>query len=236
MSAVQANLPTGFLRKTRKWRAFTLSGYILALLMMISAVQNLDFIERKLLWVQSCIALAVIFAACFGQVTSKTLWATICLPRRSVGLISCAVFALTSLCAMAFVGWHHIANIMIIDTWIFWIVAPVFEELFFRGVVQNQVARLVQPRFTNEQTRFRAIYYSSLLFLVFHFPMNLEIWVEALSQGGLPLDFGPFFLGIWTGMILSAERSLAFCVVAHFLANFFAPVWGVLLVTLSSQF
>lgn len=84
------------------------------------------------------------------------------------------------------------------------VVAPVFEELFFRGLILRGLLKNIKP--------WLAILLSAFLFAVFHF----NIW-----QG-----LGAFILGIMMGWVLYKTGSLYLAIFAHFVNNFIVLLGG----------
>ncbi|MFP4661103.1 MAG: CPBP family intramembrane glutamic endopeptidase [Halanaerobiales bacterium] len=80
------------------------------------------------------------------------------------------------------------------------IVAPIFEEIFFRG--------LLLRGFLKNLEHWTAIFFSAFLFAVIH----MNIW-----QG-----IGAFFIGVVIGWTFYKTRSLAVVIFAHFVNNFLA--------------
>ncbi len=77
------------------------------------------------------------------------------------------------------------------------IIAPVVEELIFRGVIMHGLMR--------NYSAFKAIFYSGLLFALFH--MN-------------PWQFpATFMLGLLLGWIMIRTRNIGLCIVGHAINN-----------------
>lgn len=79
------------------------------------------------------------------------------------------------------------------------VIAPVFEEIIFRGILLKGLLNRVKPT--------TAIILSSILFGVFHLT-----WTQLLSAS---------LLGIIFGIIYYKSRTLIYPIIAHFLANFY---------------
>ena len=77
-------------------------------------------------------------------------------------------------------------------------VAPVFEELLFRGMILSAILKEYDSK--------EAIFFSALLFGIIH--LNLQQGVNG------------FFLGLTLGYIYFKTGSLYLCIFAHFLNNF----------------
>ncbi len=168
-----------------------------------------------------------------------------CLERKRWpwGLISCCGLVVVSLALIATVQLQgglesqKIAAALLfirdrdpVEALLVLVVAPVVEELYFRGSLRATVQRcFTEPRFGNGAAAW-TVYLTSLIFWLFHIPFDAEAWREAWAAGAVPFSFGPFFLGVWCGSILERGESLKVAILAHFLANLFAPVWGALLV------
>lgn len=125
-------------------------------------------------------------------------------------------------------------NSFSIENLIFWVVAPFGEEAFFRGLVLSYLVLFGSnhEKESKDSSYFFPVYISSLIFFLFHWPVDLNVWAEAWKAGFIPLNFGPFFLGIWLGFVCLKDSSLFWCVFGHSLANFFAPLWSLFLLNL----
>lgn len=80
------------------------------------------------------------------------------------------------------------------------VVAPVFEEILFRGIILRGLLKNIKP--------WPAILVSSLLFAIFH----LNIW-QGISS---------FLFGIFMGWVLYRTGSLYLVIFSHFVINFMA--------------
>lgn len=77
------------------------------------------------------------------------------------------------------------------------VLAPVIEELIFRGIIMHGLMRNYKP--------WRAIFLSGLLFSLFH----LNPWQMAYT----------FFLGLLLGWVMIKTRSLPFAIIIHSINN-----------------
>ncbi len=78
------------------------------------------------------------------------------------------------------------------------LVAPIFEELFFRGIILNSLERRYSGRI--------ALIFSSILFSVYHLVPYQMIYA--------------FFIGIFLGWIYKKSGSLKLSIFCHFVMNF----------------
>lgn len=105
------------------------------------------------------------------------------------------------------------------------LLAPLYEEIFFRGAFLYTLQQCFSILFKNERASFWSVYVSALVFWVFHIPLNGQVWSEALAQGGIPASPGPFLLGIVCGIITIKDKSILFAVLFHVLANSLGIFW-----------
>jgi membrane protease YdiL (CAAX protease family) len=103
-------------------------------------------------------------------------------------------------------------------------VAPVIEEIYFRGALLGATFGLQWPRL-GEPRAVASIYLVAAVFLLFHLPVDPAVWSLAWESKAVPVNLGPLALGLWTGIIVVKDRSLRWAIVAHSLANFSTPVW-----------
>lgn len=100
------------------------------------------------------------------------------------------------------------------------ILAPITEELIFRGLVQSYLSPFKQTGFRIIKIFFSyPVLFAALLFSLSHLPMVLR------STGiiaGLPILIGSLFYGILFGFIREKYDSLIPAVIAHFIANLLA--------------
>ena len=173
-----------------------------------------------------------------GGVSPLASLRSFCLrPASRVGWLSVAVFVLASLTAWFFSGtraYELWTEVTVRDSVLSIVLAPLCEELFFRGLLLGALLPLWpwsprQPRCSVPM----AIYATAMLFLVFHLPFDGEIWREHWAQGAIPLHLGAFFLSIWTGVLVVVDRSLWTPVAAHAVANAAVPIWQAWLEKLS---
>lgn len=118
------------------------------------------------------------------------------------------------------------------------VVAPLCEELFFRGLLLGSLIPLWRCGQQGRKAPFPeplAIYMCALVFLVFHLPPDPQVWRDAWADGGgaVPVHFGAFFLAVWTGLVAQRDLSLRWAVAAHVVANLSAPIWAAVLQILS---
>jgi membrane protease YdiL (CAAX protease family) len=125
---------------------------------------------------------------------------------------------------------HVFANKLI---WIQNIVlAPIYEELFFRGRALSKMRLVFFPNLskeTNVNSRFyvlftlqgawKLVYFNALLFWFFHIP-----WVS-LINGNLSASIGSFLLGLLCASLVVSGRSLAFVICCHAFANASGFMW-----------
>ncbi len=104
--------------------------------------------------------------------------------------------------------------------------APVYEEIFFRGALLLALNRLLSEFFNQKQVFYWSIYLSAIIFWIFHFPTSFDLWKAALSQGGLPLSPGPFMLGLVCAFIAQKDGSCVYAIILHVLANSCGELWG----------
>jgi membrane protease YdiL (CAAX protease family) len=112
------------------------------------------------------------------------------------------------------------------------VVAPVIEEIYFRGVLLGTTLGLQWPRL-GEPRAVASIYLVAGVFLLFHLPFEPAVWRLAWESGGVPISLGPLALGLWTGIILVKDRTLRWAIVAHSIANLSTPVWDMVFRRLS---
>lgn len=102
---------------------------------------------------------------------------------------------------------------------LYWLGAPLFEELYFRGSLFFVLTLALANRFQGFRLSFWRVYFTSLIFLVFHIPVDADAWQLALAAGSVPLNPGAFLLGLWCGVIVEWDRKITWAIVAHILAN-----------------
>ncbi len=84
------------------------------------------------------------------------------------------------------------------------VLPAVFEEWFFRGILQREVSKLVHNDYL-------AIIITSIIFSLIHFDM-----ANFVSR---------FILGLLLGLLFFYSKSLWVNILVHFLNNFFAVLW-----------
>jgi membrane protease YdiL (CAAX protease family) len=92
------------------------------------------------------------------------------------------------------------------------VVSPLVEEMMFRGLVLQKLNRLLPFTFSNLAT--------SLLFLVFHFP----VWIVRGQSISFLGSLWVVFVSLCLGYFLRRSRSLWTCVIIHALQNLFITV------------
>lgn len=154
------------------------------------------------------------------------------LRRSRLGVLTCALFACVTFSAqVASEGTLSLKPIVNVDLSVseravVWFVAPLVEELYFRLVIQTILkARCSKSNFGLSALSF-PVYLTSLIFALFHLPFDLEIWKNTIQSGSVPFHPGPFFLGLWCGVLMEKERTIVWPVLAHSMANILTPVWN----------
>lgn len=109
-----------------------------------------------------------------------------------------------------------------------WVGAPIVEEVYFRGILLAAIKQGFDSRPGHQF--FWLVYLQALVFFVFHIPLDPTVWAEAWALGGVPVNFGPFLLGVWCGVIALRDNSLWMAMLAHACANFFVAPWSVFIV------
>lgn len=104
--------------------------------------------------------------------------------------------------------------------------SPVYEEFFFRGCLQPSLHRILESKLPNAKASLWSIYLGSLIFWLFHAPISLSTWQDALSHAAIPLSPGSFFLGLVCGFIVHKDASIWFAIAFHAFANLMGPVWA----------
>jgi membrane protease YdiL (CAAX protease family) len=112
------------------------------------------------------------------------------------------------------------------------VVAPVIEEIYFRGALLGATLGLQWPRLS-EPRAVASIYLVAGVFLLFHLPVEPAVWRLAWESGAVPINLGPLALGLWTGTILVKDRTLRWAIVAHSIANLSTPIWDMVFRRLS---
>lgn len=154
------------------------------------------------------------------------------LRRSKWGGLTCVLFACATFSAqVASQGNLSLEPLMTVDLSTseraaVWFFAPLVEELYFRLVIQTILKARCSKNNLGRLAVFWPIYLTSLLFALFHLPFDPEIWKNALHSGGIPFHPGPFFLGLWCGLLMEKERTIFWPVAAHSLANMLTPVWN----------
>ena len=98
----------------------------------------------------------------------------------------------------------------------FGLLAPISEELFFRGVCLKEGLKKQSPSF--------AIYTNALIFMLFHLPLSLDSW-EHFWEGSLPLSPGTFVLGLGVAFVTWKDGSIRYAVALHMAANILGYRW-----------
>jgi membrane protease YdiL (CAAX protease family) len=106
------------------------------------------------------------------------------------------------------------------------LLAPIIEEFYFRIIVQTIWSVMFTKHNVGPWAVFWPIYLTSLVFSIFHVPFDPEVWKSALAVGSIPFHPGPFFLGLWCGVLMFKERSVFWPIAAHSLANLLTPIWN----------
>jgi hypothetical protein len=112
------------------------------------------------------------------------------------------------------------------------LLAPVYEELFFRGRALSKMRLVFFPNLSKENTAnsplnvlftlqgaWKLVYFNALLFWFFHIP-----WVS-LVNGNLSASAGSFLLGLLCASLIVSGRSLAFVICCHAIANGSGFMW-----------
>jgi membrane protease YdiL (CAAX protease family) len=120
-------------------------------------------------------------------------------------LIGCGLFAMTVI-VMNLIGnklpqFHHILIVRIISI-IACITAPVIEELFYRGIIFDNLVK--------RYSFWISAIYSSMLFAIAHISLIKLI----------PM----FIIGIVLCWILNKERKIIYCIAIHLLINIFSEI------------
>lgn len=108
--------------------------------------------------------------------------------------------------------------------WTAVVAAPLYEEIYFRGALLDHQKRAVDA-FCESSKHFWVCYFNALVFWLFHAPWKVEVWVQALSQGGIPIGPGAFLLGFYLAHQKMLGAKLWECVCVHALANLFGDLF-----------
>lgn len=107
-----------------------------------------------------------------------------------------------------------------------WLLAPIYEEMLFRGALLFALRQTFEILLKNKNVAPWSVYLTALVFWLFHFPMQIEVWATAWEHGALPLSPGPFLLGIVCAALVVLDSSLWYAIVFHALANFSGVFWA----------
>lgn len=108
-----------------------------------------------------------------------------------------------------FEGYKKFTNITAINFFASIILVPIAEELFFRGIIQNNLQKKIKPIF--------AILISSLLFGLLHFKFENLIYNEPVY---FQRSYIAIFGGIFLGTLFYKSKSLIPPILAHIFWNF----------------
>ena len=162
-------------------------------------------------------------------------------PRSYWGWVSIAIYGLATLSALGLALRSH--DGVVLEGSSFWgavqprdlvlvtlVLAPVCEELFFRGMLLGSLVPLWGRSPAKALVPYpMAVYLCAMIFLLFHLPVDLGLWRELWGTGALPLNMGACLLGLWAGSLVIIDRSLWTPILAHAVANLSAPAWSFVL-------
>lgn len=110
------------------------------------------------------------------------------------------------------------------------VLAPVAEEVFFRGWLLSRQIEKCQGEFRQNAFEIgKACYLNALVFWVMHFPIDLHLWKNAFLRGHIPISPGPFLLGLATACLTLRSGHLRAAIIFHAIANATGPLWWPLL-------
>lgn len=201
----------------------------------VLAVQSLTPVHLSLYFAQAVIGLAAAVIALLAAKVQNPLLSLFGPARSSLGMwASCGFAGLSVAALMAMpatwrqLTWEGFGQLLSQPPGLVAVaIAPVTEEIYFRGALLGASLGSRWPRL-GESRSIGNIYLVAAVFLLFHLPVELEVWRQAWGSGGLPVSLGPLALGLWTGSVVVKDRSLRWAIAAHSLANLSTPVWDVL--------
>jgi len=110
------------------------------------------------------------------------------------------------------------------------LVAPIAEEIFFRGwLLDQQLRRCSQVQKLSATTQMKIVYLNALAFWLMHAPIDPTLWYHSLNEGLVPLSPGPFLLGLATAALTLKTGHIRAAIVFHSIANSHGPLWWPLL-------